>query len=111
MVLLEIDKAYPGHERLLGEHRCIEFLKNPRADEKERIAQIFYCLYDTGRAAQKDGTFSFSRCCLFFATTRLTYVIRKGWKRIRVEVTVSKPGVQITGLFLCLVPFVHTLFR
>ena len=64
MVLLEIDKAYPGHERLLGEHRWIEFLKNPRADEKERISQIFYCLYDTGRAAQKDGTFPSSRCCL-----------------------------------------------
>ncbi|EDR07679.1 uncharacterized protein LACBIDRAFT_298063 [Laccaria bicolor S238N-H82] len=62
MVLLEIDKAYPEHERLLGEHRWIEFLKNPRADEKERISQIFYCLYDTGRAAQKDG-----------------------WKRIHVE--------------------------
>ena len=65
MVLLEIDKAYPGHERLLGEHRWIEFWKNPRADEKERISQIFYCLYDTGRAAQKDGTFPSSRCCLF----------------------------------------------
>ena len=58
MVLLEIDKAYPEHERLLGEHRWIEFLKNPRADEKERISQIFYCFYDTGRAAQKDGNVS-----------------------------------------------------
>ena len=67
MVLLEIDKAYPEH--LLGERRWVEFLKNPRADEKELISQIFYCLYDTGRAAQKDGTFPRSRC---FATTKLT---------------------------------------
>ena len=41
MVLLEIDKAYQEHERLLGEHRWIAFLKNPRADEKERISKIF----------------------------------------------------------------------
>ena len=67
MVLLEIDKAYLEH--LLGERRWVEFLKNRRADEKERISQIFYCLYDTGRAAQKDGTFPVSRC---FATTKLT---------------------------------------
>ena len=32
------------------------------ADEKERILQIFYCLYDTGRAAQKDSTFPSPRC-------------------------------------------------
>ena len=67
MVLLEIDKACLEH--LFGERRWVEFLKNPRADEKERISQIFYCLYDTGRAAQKDGTFPSSRC---FATTKLT---------------------------------------
>ena len=32
------------------------------ADEKERISQIFYCFYDTGRAAQKDSTFPSPRC-------------------------------------------------
>ena len=37
MVLLEIDKAYPEYERLLGEHRWIEFLKNPRADENANL--------------------------------------------------------------------------
>ena len=37
MVLLEIDKAYAEPERLLGEHRWIEFLKNPRADENANL--------------------------------------------------------------------------
>lgn len=55
MVLLEIDKEYPHNDRLLGEHRWSEFLKKPTEEEKDRVTQIFHCLYNTGRAAQKDG--------------------------------------------------------
>ncbi|KNZ72355.1 hypothetical protein J132_03446 [Termitomyces sp. J132] len=62
MVLIEIDKGYPHNERLLGEHRWKEFLRNPTDEEKDRVTQIFYSLYTTGREAQKDG-----------------------WKRIHVE--------------------------
>ena len=58
MVLLEIDKNYTHNDRLLGEHRWQEFLKNPSKEEKDRVSQIFHCLYTTGREAQKDGTSS-----------------------------------------------------
>ncbi|TFK33533.1 hypothetical protein BDQ12DRAFT_657809 [Crucibulum laeve] len=62
MVLLEVDKSFPDSQLLLGEHRWSEFLRDPIDEEKDRVSQIFYCLYDNGRAAQKDG-----------------------WKRIHVE--------------------------
>ncbi|KAJ7142213.1 hypothetical protein C8R44DRAFT_657986 [Mycena epipterygia] len=54
-VLLEINRDYPYPERLLGEHRWSEFLKNPSVEEAGRVSQIFYCVYSTGRQAQKDG--------------------------------------------------------
>lgn len=56
MVLIEVDKKYPHNERLLGEHKWKEFLKNPTDEEKDRVTQIFHSLYTTGREAQKDGT-------------------------------------------------------
>ncbi|KAJ7247174.1 hypothetical protein B0H12DRAFT_1125480 [Mycena haematopus] len=54
-ILLEIEREYAEPERLLGEHRWSEFLKNPNAEEAGRVSQIFYCTYSTGRQAQKDG--------------------------------------------------------
>jgi hypothetical protein len=45
-------------ERLLGEHRWSDFLRNPSEEEKGRVSQIFYCTYSTGRQAQKDGMFA-----------------------------------------------------
>ncbi|KAG6918245.1 hypothetical protein DXG01_015619 [Tephrocybe rancida] len=62
MVLIEVDKKYPHNERLLGEHKWQEFLRNPTEEEADRVTQIFHSLYTTGREAQKDG-----------------------WKRIHVE--------------------------
>jgi hypothetical protein len=56
MVLLEIDKTYPHNDRLLGEHKWSEFLRNPSEEEKGRVSQIFHSFYTTGREAQKDGT-------------------------------------------------------
>ncbi|KAJ7791688.1 hypothetical protein B0H13DRAFT_2172855 [Mycena leptocephala] len=54
-VLLEINRDYPHPERLLGEHRWSEFLRKPSVEEAGRVSQIFYCIYSTGRQAQKDG--------------------------------------------------------
>ncbi|KAJ6626718.1 hypothetical protein B0H10DRAFT_507938 [Mycena sp. CBHHK59/15] len=54
-VLLEVNRDYPHVDRLLGEHRWSEFLKNPSDEEAGRVSQIFYCVYSTGRQAQKDG--------------------------------------------------------
>ncbi|KAF5374649.1 hypothetical protein D9615_009009 [Tricholomella constricta] len=62
MVLIEVDKKYPHTARLLGEHKWTNFLNNPSKEETGKVSQIFHCLYNTGRAAQKDG-----------------------WKRIHVE--------------------------
>ncbi|KAG6886839.1 hypothetical protein C0995_003989 [Termitomyces sp. Mi166 len=79
MVLIEVDKKYPYNERLLGEHRWKEFLRNPTDEEQDRVTQIFHSLYTTGREAQKDGTFPsghFEIAVLIFPA---------GWKRIHVE--------------------------
>ncbi|KAJ7119354.1 hypothetical protein C8R43DRAFT_86222 [Mycena crocata] len=54
-VLIEVNRNYPHPERLLGEHRWSEFLKKPTEEEAGRVSQIFYCVYSTGRQAQKDG--------------------------------------------------------
>ncbi|KAF7362683.1 hypothetical protein MVEN_00617600 [Mycena venus] len=54
-VILEINRDYPHPERLLGEHRWSEFLRKPSVEEAGRVSQIFYCVYSTGRQAQKDG--------------------------------------------------------
>ncbi|KAJ7467485.1 hypothetical protein FB451DRAFT_1258686 [Mycena latifolia] len=51
-------ETIPHPERLLGEHRWSEFLKKPSAEEAGRVSQIFYCVYSTGRQAQKDGSMS-----------------------------------------------------
>lgn len=69
MVLLEIDKKYPHNDRLLGEHRWSEFLKNPSKEEAGKVTQIFHCLYKTGREAQKDGVYPPSLGRFFRRTT------------------------------------------
>ncbi|PPQ75448.1 hypothetical protein CVT26_016222 [Gymnopilus dilepis] len=55
MILLEISKTFARDERLLGEHRWRDMLKDPSNEEKSRVSQVFYCFYNTSRAAQKDG--------------------------------------------------------
>ena len=55
MILLEISKTFTRDERLLGEHRWRDMLKDPSNEEKSRVSQVFYCFYNTSRAAQKDG--------------------------------------------------------
>lgn len=80
MVLLEIDKSYPHIDRLLGEHRWSEFLKRPTHEEVERVTQIFFSLYDTGRAAQKDGERGFASL-----RPQRRLMCTTGWKRIHVE--------------------------
>ncbi|KAJ7730322.1 hypothetical protein B0H16DRAFT_1329962, partial [Mycena metata] len=54
-VLLEINREYPHPERLLVEHRWSDFLRNPSQKEADRVSQIFYSVYNTGRSVQKDG--------------------------------------------------------
>ena len=55
MVILEISKDYKDIDRLLGEHRWKDFLRNPTDEESIRVSQVFYCLYKSGRDVQKNG--------------------------------------------------------
>ncbi|PFH49617.1 hypothetical protein AMATHDRAFT_147311, partial [Amanita thiersii Skay4041] len=55
MVQFSVSKEFKEPERLLGEHRWSEFLKEPQEDEKELVSQIFYSTYTTDREVQKDG--------------------------------------------------------
>lgn len=55
MVIIEVNRGYSHFDRILGEHRWSEFLRNPTKDEKERVTQVFYCTYNTGRIVQKNG--------------------------------------------------------
>jgi len=47
---------FTDHERLLGEHRWSEILREPDAEEKKRVSQVFHSFYAKGRDAQKDGS-------------------------------------------------------
>jgi hypothetical protein len=56
MVILEIERRFPGIDNLLGEHRWNDFLRNPTAEERNKTSQVFYCLHKSDREVQKDGT-------------------------------------------------------
>lgn len=55
MVIVEIMRDYPHFDRILGEHHWSEFLQKPTKEEKDRVTQVFYCTYNTGRLVQKHG--------------------------------------------------------
>jgi len=65
-VIIEVNRDYPHFDRILGEHRWSEFLRNPSRDEKDRATQVFYCTYHTGRMVQKNG--------------KLLHSLFSGWK-------------------------------
>lgn len=56
MILLEVSKMFTQHERLLGEHRWSEILKDPDEEEENRVSKVFHSFYAKGRDAQKDGS-------------------------------------------------------
>jgi len=79
-VILEVDKNV-DLKCILGEHKWEEVLKAPKEEERERASRVYYCVYKTTRAAQKDG-----------------------WKRIHVETEwfVDKGWNLETGcVFVC----------
>lgn len=55
MVIIEIKREFDSFDHLLGEHRWIDFLKNPSEEEREIVTQVFYCTYNSGRQVQKHG--------------------------------------------------------
>jgi hypothetical protein len=55
MVIIEIKRDFDDFNRLLGEHRWNEFLKNPSAEERDKVTRVYYCVYNSGRQVQKNG--------------------------------------------------------
>lgn len=55
MAIVEIDRTYNHFDRLLGEHRWSEFIKDPNDEERNRVSQVFYCFHNSYREVQKDG--------------------------------------------------------
>ena len=55
MVIIEVKREFDGFDGLLGEHRWNEFLKNPSKEEMEKVTQVYYCVYNSGRQVQKNG--------------------------------------------------------
>ncbi|KAH7911330.1 hypothetical protein BJ138DRAFT_1239209 [Hygrophoropsis aurantiaca] len=55
MVIIEVARKYQHCDRILGEHRWSEFLKNPSDVEKDQVTRVYYCTYNTGRIVQKNG--------------------------------------------------------
>ncbi|KAH7920600.1 hypothetical protein BV22DRAFT_1020909 [Leucogyrophana mollusca] len=55
MVIIEVKRDYPHFDRLLGEHRWSEFLRNPSDELKNQATRVYYCTYSTGRIVQKNG--------------------------------------------------------
>lgn len=58
MVIIEVKRDYGGFDRLLGEHRWNEFLKNPSQEEADKVTKVYYCVYNSGRQVQKCGGFA-----------------------------------------------------
>ncbi|OAX34458.1 hypothetical protein K503DRAFT_774519 [Rhizopogon vinicolor AM-OR11-026] len=55
MVIMEVARECPQLDRLLGEHRWSEFLRNPSQPEKDQVSRVFYCTYSTGRQVKKNN--------------------------------------------------------
>ncbi|KAF7977947.1 hypothetical protein HWV62_11802 [Athelia sp. TMB] len=48
MVIIEVKRDWDGFDRLLGEHKWDEFLRNPSPEEDTKLTQVFYCRWNTG---------------------------------------------------------------
>lgn len=55
MVIIEVDRDFGDWNKLLGEHRWSEVFKRGDPNESDRVSQIFWCQFNTGRQVQKYG--------------------------------------------------------
>ncbi|TCD69395.1 hypothetical protein EIP91_007742 [Steccherinum ochraceum] len=55
MIIIEVDRSFNDWDSLLGEHKWIDFLRSPSQEDKDKVSQIFYCTFSTGRQVQKHG--------------------------------------------------------
>lgn len=55
MVIVEVLREYEHFDRILGEHRWDEFLRQPKADEKGRSSKVYFSTYSNYIDLKKDG--------------------------------------------------------
>ncbi|KAH8103490.1 hypothetical protein BXZ70DRAFT_734076 [Cristinia sonorae] len=55
MIIIEVARSFDKWETLLGEHKWADFLRLPTHEERDKVSQIFYCKFSTGREVQKHG--------------------------------------------------------
>ncbi|EKM76019.1 hypothetical protein AGABI1DRAFT_109101 [Agaricus bisporus var. burnettii JB137-S8] len=55
MVVAEVSKEFKQFDKLLGEHRWGEFLREPSPEERDRKTKVYNSTYTNSRALQKDG--------------------------------------------------------
>ncbi|KAI0090886.1 hypothetical protein BDY19DRAFT_938117 [Irpex rosettiformis] len=55
MVIIEVQREFGDWNSLLGEHRWSEVFKKCAPADKDRVSQIFWCEFNTGRRVQKYG--------------------------------------------------------
>jgi hypothetical protein len=55
MVVAEVSKTFSQFEKVLGEHRWGEFLREPSPEERDKKTKVYYSTYTNSRALQKDG--------------------------------------------------------
>lgn len=58
MIIIEVTRDFQRWDNLLGEHRWSEVFQNPLAEHRDRVSQIFYCTFGTGRQVQKYGKYA-----------------------------------------------------
>jgi hypothetical protein len=80
MVIIEINRNYPGVQYLLGAHKWSDFLINPSQEEKSRESRIYWCTYKSGRETEKHGKYPYPSCI-----SRLERFA--GYKRVMIEDT------------------------
>ena len=61
MVIIEVERTFGEWNSLLGEHRWAEVFKKCEPGDKDRVTQIFWCEFNTGRRVEKYGE---SECLL-----------------------------------------------
>lgn len=70
MVVAEVSKSFQQFDKILGEHRWVEFLQKSSTEERERKTRVYYSTYSNGRALQKDGAFVYRSCAFSAAKER-----------------------------------------
>jgi hypothetical protein len=105
MVIIEVKRDFDGFDRLLGEHKWNEFLRNPSKEEREKVTRVYYCVYNSGRQVQKNGAFVVAS----WFSQPIHHLVKVG-RGLMPRKVGSETGAQGTSEYMCLrLPFIHVL--